>query len=47
MGGKISEEHRDHWLLVLANIGALLVIAFGSYTIHNRIEAKIRQIEEL
>jgi hypothetical protein len=32
---------------VLADIAALIVICFGVYSIHKRIDSKIAQLEEL
>jgi thiol:disulfide interchange protein len=46
-GWLLSNFQSAHQLLVLADIAALIVICFGVYAIHNRIESKIAQLEEL
>ena len=46
-GWLLSNFQSVHWLLALTDIGALLVISFGGYVIHKRIETKIAYLEEL
>jgi len=46
-GWLLSNFQSAHQLLVLADIAALIVICFGVYSIHKRIESKIAQLEEL
>lgn len=46
-GWLLSNFQSAHRLLALADIGALLIIGFGGYAIHKRIEAKIAHLEEL
>jgi len=46
-GWLLSNFQSAHQLLVLADIAALIVICFGVYAIHKRIESKIAQLEEL
>jgi len=46
-GWLLSNFQSVDWILVLADIVALLAIGFGGYTIHNRIEAKIAVLKEL
>ena len=46
-GWLLSNFQSAHQLLVLADIAALVVICFGVYVIHKRIESKITQLEEL
>ncbi len=46
-GWLLSNFQSTHQLLVLADIAALIVICFGVYAIHKRIESKIAQLEEL
>ncbi len=46
-GWLLSNFQSVDWLLVLADIVALLAICFGGYAIHKRIEAKIALLEEL
>ncbi len=46
-GWLISNFQSVHWSLVLAAILALLIIGYGGYGIHRRIEEKIALLEEL
>ena len=46
-GWLISNFQSVHWLLVLAAILALVMISYGGYGIHKRIEEKIALLEEL
>jgi hypothetical protein len=46
-GWLLSNFQSAHQLLVLVDIAALIVICFGVYAIHKRIESKIAQLEEL
>jgi hypothetical protein len=46
-GWLLSNFQSADWLLVLADIVALLATSFGGYTIHKRIEAKLALLEEL
>lgn len=43
----LSNFQSADWLLVLADIVALLAIGFGGYMVHKRIEAKLEHLEEL
>ena len=46
-GWLLSNFESASMLLVASDIVALLVIGFGGYAIHKRIEAKIAQLEDL
>ena len=46
-GWLISNFQSVHWLLVLATVFALLIVGYGGYGIHRRIEEKITLLEEL
>nr|VFK40983.1 MAG: hypothetical protein BECKSD772F_GA0070984_108212 [Candidatus Kentron sp. SD]VFK46776.1 MAG: hypothetical protein BECKSD772E_GA0070983_108012 [Candidatus Kentron sp. SD] len=46
-GWLLTNIQSAHWLLILADVLAIIIIGFGGYTIHTRIEAQIARTEEL
>jgi len=46
-GWLISNFQSVHGVLVLAAVSALLIVGYGGYGIHRRIEEKIALLEEL
>jgi len=47
VGWFLSNFRSAHWLIVVADVLALLAIGFGAYAIHIRIEKRIASLEEL